>query len=204
MQHWIIDTQSNPLGNWSEAFPAAVVVPSLAEIVALSRPGILWCRARSVEPLLAELVGTGLPVVLMSDEPDEQLTLLALSSGASGCCNSRAAPEVLHQIALVVGNGGLWVGQSLLQKLVAGSSRALASHHASGNTDALMAQLSERELQVAKLVAAGESNKEIAGRLDISERTVKAHLTAIFAKLGLRDRLQLSVTVNGVSLNGNA
>ncbi|RIX41251.1 MAG: DNA-binding response regulator [Rhodocyclales bacterium GT-UBC] len=204
MQHWILDTQSNPLTNWLEAFPTAVLIKSAADIAATGESGIIWCRAGAADASLAEVVGSGFPVVLMSDEPDEQLTLLALSMGASGCCNSRAAPEVLSQIALVVGNGGLWVGQSLLQKLVAGSGRVLAARPAQGGADALLSQLSERELQVARLVAAGESNKEIAGRLDISERTVKAHLTAIFAKLGLRDRLQLSVTVNGISLAGNS
>ena len=59
--------------------------------------------------------------------------------------------------------------------------------------------LSEREGQVAKLVAGGASNKEIADRLSIAERTVKAHLTAIFEKTGARDRLQLSLKVNGMN-----
>jgi len=60
--------------------------------------------------------------------------------------------------------------------------------------------LSEREVQVARLIANGASNKEIADRLVITERTVKAHLTAIFEKLGVRDRLQLSLRVNGVRI----
>jgi DNA-binding NarL/FixJ family response regulator len=51
--------------------------------------------------------------------------------------------------------------------------------------------LSARELQVAQAVAEGRSNKEVADLLSISERTVKAHLGAVFEKLGIRDRLQL-------------
>lgn len=53
---------------------------------------------------------------------------------------------------------------------------------------------------MAKLVAGGASNKEIAGQLSITERTVKAHLSAVFEKLGLRDRLQLSLKINGLSI----
>lgn len=58
--------------------------------------------------------------------------------------------------------------------------------------------LSGREITVAQLVGQGASNKEVARQLDIAERTVKAHLTAIFEKLQVRDRLQLSLRINGV------
>ena len=56
-------------------------------------------------------------------------------------------------------------------------------------------KLSDREKQVARLVASGSSNKEVAATLNIAERTVKAHMTAIFEKLELRDRLQLSLNL---------
>ena len=59
--------------------------------------------------------------------------------------------------------------------------------------DALLGSLTERERAVAEAVAAGLSNKEVARRLDITERTVKAHLSAAFRKLGVRDRMQLVV-----------
>jgi len=61
-----------------------------------------------------------------------------------------------------------------------------------------LAALSAREHQVAQAVARGGTNKEIARAMGITERTVKAHLSAIFEKLGVRDRLQLSLIVNGV------
>ena len=57
-------------------------------------------------------------------------------------------------------------------------------------------ELTSREVMVAKLVGRGESNREIAAELEITERTVKAHLSAIFTKLGVRDRVQLALTVN--------
>lgn len=124
----------------------------------------------------------------------------ALTAGAAGCCNTHAAPEVLNQVAMVVSNGGLWVGQSLLQRLVGSTGRILGQRPAEAKNDGWGALLSEREVQVAKQVACGASNKEIASLLSISERTVKAHLTSIFEKLGLRDRLQLSLKINGMTI----
>ncbi|MFH1659195.1 MAG: response regulator transcription factor [Pseudomonadota bacterium] len=138
-------------------------------------------------------------VVILADEPGDAIIAEACALGASGCCNTHAAPEVLRQVALVVENGGLWIGQSLLQRLVGSTSRVLEARP-EAKLDTWSGLLSERESQVAKLVAGGASNKEIADQLSITERTVKAHLSAIFEKLGLRDRLQLSLRINGVNL----
>jgi DNA-binding NarL/FixJ family response regulator len=57
--------------------------------------------------------------------------------------------------------------------------------------------LTKRERQVAKAVAEGLSNREIAARLNISERTVKARLTGVFQKLDVRDRVQLALLLRG-------
>ncbi|WP_265947899.1 response regulator transcription factor [Dechloromonas sp. A34] len=97
----------------------------------------------------------------------------------------------------MVDNGGLWIGQALLSKLVGSTSRILGQQPRPPRDD-WAKLLSERECQVARLVAGGASNKEIANQLEISERTVKAHLTSIFEKLSLRDRLQLSLKINGL------
>lgn len=203
MEHIFVDREGGLLASWREAMPGAAAVrhEQLADLPA--RPGILWCRVRAGESIDRELArlprAASRRLVVLSDEPDESAVMAALAAGAAGCCNTRAAPDVLRQVALVVANGGLWVGQSLLQRLVAGSSQLLGQRLADPADD-WASPLSERECEVARQVAAGASNKEIAEQLGISERTVKAHLTAIFAKLGVRDRLQLSVTVNGLPL----
>ena len=205
MQHWIIDREISPMVAWLEAMPAARFL-SREELGAarFAGAGVIWSRLRAGEPVESALVGIdrsgGQPVVLLSDEPDEAQALQALALGAAGCCNSRAAPAVLQQVAAVVGNGGLWVGRSLLRKLVGATARRLGQLPAEGENDDWAALLSEREVQVSRLVANGASNKEIADRLAITERTVKAHLTAVFEKLGVRDRLQLSLRVNGVRI----
>lgn len=205
MQHWIVDIGDRAIPAWEEAMPAARMVARAAlPATSFAGPGVIWCRLRSGETpdtLLRVVNRTdGQPVVLLCDDPDESLVMQAIALGAAGCCNTHSAPEVLRQVALVVSNGGLWVGQSLLRKLVGATSNRLGQHPPEGKNDDWSASLSEREVQVAKLVASGSSNREIADQLAIAERTVKAHLTAIFEKLGLRDRLQLSLRVNGLKI----
>lgn len=205
MQHWIIDIETRQLSDWLEAMPAArTLLRNQLPHARFEGQGVIWCRLRSgeaVATVLAELDRTGgQPVVLLCDEPDEGLIIEALAQGAAGCCNSRAAPEVLRQVAVVVTNGGLWVGQSVLRQLVGATSRRLGQQPVEAKNDDWSALLSEREAQVARLVANGSSNKEIADQLAITERTVKAHLTAIFEKLDARDRLQLSLRINGVKI----
>lgn len=202
MQHWIIDTDLVGMPSWREAFPKLQVVARLRDICDLHQAGIIWCRLRAdenMDTILADIdLMSGHPVVVLSDAPDEAVVMQALAAGALGCCNSRANPEVLRQVATVVGNGGLWVGQSLLQRLVSSTAKPYGQRPKEGKNSNWEEKLSEREVQVARLVAGGSSNREVANQLAISERTVKAHLTAIFEKLALRDRLQLSVTVNGL------
>lgn len=205
MRHWIIDREISPMVAWLEAMPAARFL-SREQLGAarFAGAGVIWSRLHAGEPVESALNGIDRsgrqPVVLLSDVPDEVQVLQTLDLGAAGCCNSRAAPEVLRQVAVVVSNGGLWVGQSLLRQLVGATTRRLGQLPAEAENDDWRPVLSEREIQVARLVAGGASNKEIADRLAITERTVKAHLTAIFEKLGVRDRLQLSLRVNGVKI----
>lgn len=203
MKHCFIDRQTVALPTWREAMPQARFA-GRGEMAGYMGDGMFWFRLRSGEKVSDILPSSG-PLagqyfVLLADEPDEETVLQALAAGAAGCCNSYAAPEVLQQVALVVVNGGLWIGQSLLRRVVDNSARILERQAAVARQEDWSGPLSEREVQVAQLVAEARSNKEIARQLSISERTVKAHLTSIFEKLGLRDRLQLSLRINGLPL----
>lgn len=142
---------------------------------------------------------TNARVVLLSGVPDSLEGLNALNQGVRGYAHAYAVPALLQEVALVVAHDGLWVGPELLQRLVGASSAALARRpppaaalaSAPASASNAWAALSVREAQVARAVSAGRSNKEVATQLFISERTVKAHLGAVFEKLGVRDRLQL-------------
>lgn len=135
-------------------------------------------------------------VVVVSTVPYDAEALRALNAGARGYCHLLAVPELLQQVAQVVQNGGVWLGPELVQRMVTATRDLIerSPHAALPQTD--LTTLSERELQVARAVASGKSNKEVADQLHISERTVKAHLGSVFEKLGVRDRVQLVLHVS--------
>lgn len=146
---------------------------------------------------LAAALATGSRIVVMSATPSEAEAFQALNAGAAGYCHLEAAPEQLREIALVVGHGGLWMPPSLLQRLLALSVRTAPISTAAAAP--ALAELTAREREVAEQVALGASNSEIADALGITGRTVKAHLTAIFAKLGVWDRVQLALMMRGAA-----
>ena len=136
--------------------------------------------------------------VVLADIPDDLGALECLAAGARGYCNSHADARVLKLVADVVMRGGLWVGDSLLKRMVEGVSRlapAPAPAGAAPGAAGELAVLSRREREVAEAVAGGAGNKDVARQLGITERTVKAHLSTIFDKLGVKDRLQLAVRI---------
>jgi len=125
--------------------------------------------------------------VLWADAaPHDENGLTALQAGCVGYCHLYCHPEQLRQIITVLAAGELWVGRDLLLRLLGAVQKQLPVANANA-----LAELTEREQTVANLVVEGLANKEIADRLAITVRTVKAHLTTIFSKLGVRDRLQL-------------
>jgi DNA-binding NarL/FixJ family response regulator len=199
--HWFLCETAQVLPRWREAFPR-VVAASLDAPAPAGEPAeaVLWIRLKQGTPV-ADQLGTlapgwrAWPLVVLSDLPDDEEALAAFSAGARGYCNTHSAPQVLRQVASVVLQGGLWIGPSLMRRLLAATSRLPPA--ATPPATAWDQGLTGREREVARLVASGASNKEVARALGISERTVKAHAGAVFAKLGVRDRLQLSLVVNG-------
>jgi DNA-binding NarL/FixJ family response regulator len=187
--------------NWLTAFPDLSSL--MARHVGLMPPGpaLAWVllsagqdAGAAVEGLRGGLAGRAL--IVLADEPDEAEAMAALSAGAAGYCNSHADPQVLQQIARVVEGGGVWVGQALMQRLLAATARLIPA--SSDERAAWRSTLTAREQEVAIALAQGGSNKEIARQLDITERTVKSHVSALLEKLGARDRLQLSLVINGI------
>jgi two-component system NarL family response regulator len=117
-------------------------------------------------------------VVLTASENPEQLTR-ALRLGARGIVQKRFAIESLMEALKTVAHGQVWIPSSMQTELTA----LLTS-----SSDK---QLTFREAEIVRYVSAGLRNAEIAGRLAISESTVKTHLNNIFQKLGVRNRIQL-------------
>lgn len=183
---------------WRAAFPD-LVAGRLENVPAGA--GLVWALlpvGQNVETLIEGLRKhlAGCSLVILADEPSEDDAMAALAAGAAGYCNGHAAPMVLRQVAMAVENGGIWVGQGLMQRLLAATARILPQPAA--DNAAWRQTLTPREQETAVLLAKGCSNKEIARQLDITERTVKSHVGAMLEKLDVRDRLQLSLIINGV------
>ncbi len=174
---------------WRMAFPQAEIHSKIPE--KLPPDSLIWLH----NILPGNSRPAGVHFVVMHNEPNDEKGLDALAHGASGYCNAHATPELLHTIESVIRSNGLWVGESLLNRLVGGIGlrSAMTGRH---EQHPALQLLSEREREVALCVARGESNKEITSELNIAERTIKAHLTAAFEKLGVRDRLQLAILLN--------
>lgn len=187
---------------WQKAFPDAQAVRQVGEVAALAAAAMqtVWLDKTGLDtvevlPSLREAVGLGYRVVVMTATPSEAEAFRVLNTGAVGYCHLESAPEQLREIALVVEHGGLWMLPELVQRLMALSLRAVPTP-AAGPPQ--LNDLTPRELMVAERVAHGASNREIAEALDITERTVKAHMSTIFEKLGVRDRVQLALAMNNI------
>ena len=180
---------------WQQAFPGGQAGHWVELPQTLASGDTVWVPVMLDDwlPKVAALVQSrpDCRVVVLSSMPDQVEGLRALNAGARGYCHLLAAPVLLQEVAQVVSLGGLWVGPDLVQRLMAATRELQQRSHDAVRPMVDLSVLSERELQVARAVAEGQSNREVAEQLHISERTVKAHLGAVFEKLGLRDRVQL-------------
>lgn len=127
-------------------------------------------------------------VLALSSSPSNAEGMHWLQLGASGYAHALSTDDVLKQVAGTIQAGGVWVGRSIMQQLCLSFGQLLPT---SAPTERWVSRLSSRETDVVEALRKGLSNKEIARRLEISERTVKAHLTSVFQKFGVEDRLQL-------------
>jgi DNA-binding NarL/FixJ family response regulator len=200
-RHYFVSTRTDPLPRWLEAFPDARVSAGIPRLPA--KNVLVWLEIRPGSTVehdirqFRERLGNR-PFVVLNGLPTDDEALLSFSLGAKAYCNAHSSPANLKVVAEVVRQGGLWLGNSLLQRLIDATTRpALANISSLGTGETnVISTLSARERQVAQAIAAGAQNKEVARQLGITERTVKAHVGAIFDKLQIRDRLQLAILLN--------
>ena len=114
----------------------------------------------------------------------------ALRAGASGFLLKDAPPSQLREAVRTVANGETLLAPAVTQRLV---ERFVQRPTPGAAEQERLAELTERELEVLKLIGSGLSNREIAAKLYLSEATVKTHFTRIASKLDLRDRVQAVV-----------
>ncbi len=194
LDHWLRALDGAVAGVFDQyaALEAATLPPGAALWLDSALPDLPdWQDARW-QPLVSAS-----RLVLASSRPDRTEAMRAFEAGCVGYCHAFADRETLQQVQEVVAAGNVWVGRELMQQLLAAASHAAARRPAA---DAgWSAGLTEREREVSELAANGVSNRDIALRCRITERTVKAHLAAVFHKLNVTDRLQLALRVHGIS-----
>src|SRR5690606_19299055 len=115
-----------------------------------------------------------------------------LAAGAIGYVHAYSPSQSLDTVLQTVAAGNVWMGPTLLARLLRDINQGMPPN---GNWDQ---GLTAREKEDAQRAAIGHSNQAIADALDITERTVRAHLSAVFEKLGVNDRLFLALKVHGI------
>jgi DNA-binding NarL/FixJ family response regulator len=130
-----------------------------------------------------------LPVIMLSTYDNAPYVKRALADGASGYLLKDATPEDLSQAINVAMSGS---GNVLSPRVIQNLFDDQESSNSSGGRRSEYS-LTQREHDILALLAEGRSNREIAGALYLSEKTVKAHLAAIFRKLGVTNRTQAAM-----------
>ena len=123
---------------------------------------------------------------------DKQITVIL--EGSSGYVDKSLSADLIPRVIESVLKGEIWLGRQLIPKMIASLE---AKNHDKVRFDLdnlrLLSGLTEREKQVTRYINCGETNHKIAKEMNISDRTVKAHLASIYRKLGVEDRFQLVV-----------
>ncbi|MEU4579909.1 response regulator transcription factor [Nonomuraea sp. NPDC023979] len=141
-------------------------------------------RLDGVETTRRLLAGGGPRVIVLTTFDLDEYAFAALRAGASGFLLKDAPADELVAAVRTVHAGDAVIAPSTTRRLLDHVAPALPRPADPG------VQLTEREREVLRRIAAGETNAEIAGRLYMAEGTVKTHVGRILAKLGLRDRVQ--------------
>ena len=134
-------------------------------------------------------------LLLLSDRPNEEEGLTFIKLGISGYANTYISPARLTEAVTVISHGAVWLGQKVMQRLIL-DTYARSKEKAVTNSEEKLGKLTKREREIAELVAQGQSNLEVAANLNITERTVKAHLSSIYEKTQTGNRLNLALLIN--------
>jgi DNA-binding NarL/FixJ family response regulator len=141
-----------------------------------------------------------LPVVVLSGAEDATQMRVLLDLGVRGYIPKAYSPDIMLSAVRLVMSGGVYIPPMLLSAAPPGAAaHATGDHRPGGSVDALRQLLTERQIEVLRLLSQGKPNKSIARDLNISEGTVKIHLAAIFRALDVRNRVEAVVASRKLS-----
>ncbi|KEA63189.1 putative LuxR-family transcriptional regulator [Marinobacterium lacunae] len=194
MDYFCIAMRDDIAQRWTEALDLNLNrLEQPLSSVALPQNGLCLAHWQSIsgaekELLLAHAHGCGLSLVVLTDHPDTDEGRELIRRGAKAYGNTFVTYSLLNEMIKAVKRGDIWAGQDVLQSVL---RQLLEQVEPPVQSLAERYGLSDRENEVLVEVMSGASNKVVARRLDITERTVKAHMSAILNKTGARDRVEL-------------
>jgi two-component system, NarL family, nitrate/nitrite response regulator NarL len=139
----------------------------------------------------------GTRILLLTAVPSDRDAVAAFKAGVRGYARRDLAAFLLRKAVAAMLAGEIWASRRVVGRLLdelTAHARLAVGDGARGQAD--LGALTAREREIALLIGSGAANKEIANAAGVTERTVKAHLTAIFRKLGVPDRLRLALFVS--------
>jgi DNA-binding NarL/FixJ family response regulator len=129
-----------------------------------------------------------LRIIVTGSGIDEETILKAIASGAKGYVDEAATPAEFVQAIRIVNQGSVWAPRRVLSMFIERVSSSPGRIFPAGRVT-----FTDREKEVLEMLVAGRSNKEIGAALGIEERTVKAHVAKLMRKVGVQNRIALSV-----------
>jgi DNA-binding NarL/FixJ family response regulator len=154
--------------------------------------GTLGRSMEAVEAILQQDSGIG--ILFLADTAEEEHVYAALKRGVRGYILKGASRAELLQAVLVLGQGQSFISPSLAATLLmrSGTAHYVELKASSPN----LPHLTPRERQILSILVQGRSNKEIGNSLDLSEKTIKHHLTNILQKLRVRNRVEAALMMS--------
>ena len=155
----------------------------------------------SVFDVMASLkaVRPDLRIIVTGTGADDEAILKALAAGAKGYVDEAASPAEFVQAIRVVNQGSVWAPRRVMSIFIDRVTSAPGKIFPAGRVN-----FTDREKEVLELLVAGRSNREIGQALQIEERTVKAHVAKLMRKVGVQNRIALSVHAITHSLVGGS
>lgn len=184
---------------------ARALLQALQPAVALLDVALLGMQGPASLPSLRRL-SPDTRFIVLGEFVDDEEEMAVFKAGARACCEPGIATDLLARAIDAVLRGEVWIRRALTTRLIEeaagrdGASplaRAVRARRIARGRGLTLAGLTAREREIATLVARGDSNKRIAQQLSITERTVKAHLTEVFRKAGVGDRVKLALLLSG-------
>jgi DNA-binding NarL/FixJ family response regulator len=169
--------------------------------IANSDVAVLYCLTGDRMEIISDLLNLApeLRVVAVIERDDLDSQAKAIKLGAVGIVHKEQSAKMLVEAIRQTYQGETWLNQVILNKILVNerSGKGKSMNFAGGKKPD---SLTPRELEVIRMIGVGLKNKEIAKKLSITEATVRHHLSSIYGKLGVKDRLNLVIFAHGSGL----